>query len=116
MMSSTMDANAKPPAAPQSARPEAAAAPGAVLPLVKPRMRGVLHQYAFFVAVVLGAVLVIVAPDGRARVAAAIYAFAVSGLLGTSALYHRITWSTRARAWMRRLDHSMIFVLIAGTY
>jgi hemolysin III len=91
-------------------------APAAGLPLVKPRMRGVLHQYAFFVSLVLGAVLVIVAPDGRARLAVAIYAFAVSGLLGTSALYHRITWSTRARAWMRRLDHSMIFVLIAGTY
>ena len=86
------------------------------LPLVKPRMRGVLHQYAFFVSVVLGAVLVVVADGGRARVAAAIYAFAVSGLLGTSALYHRVTWSVGARAWMRRLDHSMIFVLIAGTY
>jgi hemolysin III len=88
----------------------------AVPALVKPRMRGVLHQYAFFVSVVLGAVLVIVAPDGRARLATAIYAFAVSGLLGTSALYHRVTWPPRARAWMRRLDHSMIFVLIAGTY
>src|SRR4051812_7531104 len=86
------------------------------LPLVKPRLRGVLHQYAFFVSVVLGAALVIVANGGRARLAAAIYAFAVSGLLGTSALYHRVTWSTRARSWMRRLDHSMIFVLIAGTY
>jgi hemolysin III len=79
-------------------------------------MRGVLHQYAFFVSVVLGAVLVIAAGSGRARAATGIYAFAVSGLLGTSALYHRITWSQRARAWMRRLDHSMIFVLIAGTY
>jgi hemolysin III len=88
----------------------------AVLPLVKPRMRGVLHQYAFFVSLVLGAALVIVAGSGRARLAAGIYAFAVSGLLGTSALYHRVTWSKRARAWMRRLDHSMIFVLIAGTY
>jgi hemolysin III len=88
----------------------------AVPVLVKPRMRGVLHQYAFFVSVVLGALLVILAGDGRSRVAAAIYAFAVSGLLGTSALYHRVTWSKRARAWMRRLDHSMIFVLIAGTY
>jgi hemolysin III len=88
----------------------------AALPLVKPRMRGVLHQYAFFVSLVLGAALVIVAGDGRARLATGIYAFAVSGLLGTSALYHRVTWSTRARAWMRRLDHSMIFVLIAGTY
>jgi hemolysin III len=85
------------------------------LPL-KPSMRGVLHQYAFFVSLVLGAAIVILAPDGKARLAAAIYAFAVSSLLGTSALYHRITWRPRARAWMRRLDHTMIFVLIAGTY
>jgi hemolysin III len=41
---------------------------------------------------------------------------AVSGLLGTSALYHRHNWGPKARRWMRRLDHSMIFVLIAGTY
>jgi hemolysin III len=82
----------------------------------KPRLRGVLHQYSFFVSLVLGSALVILAPDGKARVAAAIYAFAVSGLLGTSALYHRVTWPPRARMWMRRLDHSMIFVLIAGTY
>src|SRR5919112_6181489 len=87
-----------------------------IKPLPKPRLRGVLHQYAFFVSLVLGAVLVILAPDAEARAAAAIYAFAVSGLLGTSALYHRLTWRPRARAWMRRLDHSMIFVLIAGTY
>jgi hemolysin III len=85
------------------------------LPL-KPRLRGVLHQYSFFVSLVLGSAIVILAPDGKARVAAAIYAFAVSGLLGTSALYHRVTWRPKARAWMRRLDHSMIFVLIAGTY
>jgi hemolysin III len=49
-------------------------------------------------------------------VAASIYAAAVSALLGTSALYHRVTWRPAARRWMRRLDHSMIFVLIAGTY
>ena len=85
-------------------------------PPVKPRLRGVLHQYSFFVSLMLGAVIVILAPPGKARVAAAIYAFAVSGLLGTSALYHRVTWRPAARAWMRRLDHSMIFVLIAGTY
>jgi hemolysin III len=82
----------------------------------KPRLRGVIHQYAFFVALVLGAALVALAPDGRARVAAAIYAASVAGLLGTSALYHRRDWTVRARMWMRRLDHSMIFVLIAGTY
>ena len=101
---------------PRSENPPATPGPNpAGLPL-KPRWRGVLHQYAFFVSVVLGAALVILAPDGEARLAASIYAFSVSGLLGTSALYHRITWRPRARAWMRRLDHSMIFVLIAGTY
>jgi hemolysin III len=84
--------------------------------ILKPRWRGVLHQYAFFVAVILGAALVIAADGGRARVAALVYAVGLAGLLGTSALYHRVTWaSQRARMWMRRLDHSMIFVLIAGT-
>jgi hemolysin III len=82
----------------------------------KPRLRGVIHQYAFFVALVLGACLVVLAPGGRPRLAAAIYAASVAGLLGTSALYHRRDWAPRARMWMRRLDHSMIFVLIAGTY
>jgi hemolysin III len=83
---------------------------------VKPRLRGVVHEYAFFVSLACGAALVVAATDGRARVAAVIYAFAVSALLGTSALYHRVTWRPAARRWMRRLDHSMIFVLIAGTY
>ena len=84
---------------------------------VKPRFRGVSHQYAFFVFLVLGTVLVIAAPNGRATLAAAIYAASVAGLLGTSAVYHRVNWRRpSARAWMRRLDHSMIFVLIAGTY
>jgi hemolysin III len=83
---------------------------------VKPRLRGVLHEYAFFVSLACGLALIFAAADGRARVAAAIYAAAVSALLGTSALYHRVTWRPRARRWMRRLDHSMIFVLIAGTY
>jgi hemolysin III len=84
---------------------------------VKPRLRGVSHQYGFYVSLVFGTALVIAAPAGRATLAALIYACAVSGLLGTSALYHRIDWRRpRARAWMRRLDHSMIFVLIAATY
>ncbi len=83
---------------------------------IKPRLRGVLHKYAFFVSLVCGVALILAASDGRARLAATIYAAAVSGLLGTSALYHRVTWRPTARRWMRRLDHSMIFVLIAGTY
>ncbi len=83
---------------------------------MKPRLRGVLHEYGFFVSLAGGVALILAASDGKARVAAAIYALALSGLLGTSALYHRVTWGPTARRWMRRLDHSMIFVLIAGTY
>ena len=84
---------------------------------VKPRMRGVSHQWAFFVALVAGAALVIAAPSGRATLAATIYALSVVAMFGASALYHRIDWkSIGARRWMRRLDHSMIYVLIAGTY
>jgi hemolysin III len=87
------------------------------LPAIKPRFRGVLHQWAFFVSVVAGAVLVLVAPAGRATLATAIYALTVAGLFGVSAIYHRVNWiSTTARRWMRRLDHSMIFLVIAGTY
>jgi hemolysin III len=84
--------------------------------LVKPSLRGVSHQYAFFVSVACGMGLILAASGGRARLAATIYAVAVSGLLGTSALYHRVTWRPKARRWMKRLDHSMIFVLIAATY
>jgi hemolysin III len=86
------------------------------LPPARPRLRGVIHQWSFFVALAAGAALVALAPAGRATAASAVYAVALAGLLGTSALYHRITWRPRARAWLRRLDHSMIFVLIAGTY
>ncbi len=82
----------------------------------KPRLRGVSHEYAFFVSIATGVALIAAASDARARLAASIYAGAVTALLGTSALYHRVTWRPRARRWMRRLDHSMIFVLIAGTY
>ena len=87
------------------------------LSLTKPRLRGVSHQWAFFVSLASGAALVVAAPAGQPRLAAAIYALSVAALFGTSALYHRITWGTQAaRRWMRRLDHSMIFFLIAGTY
>jgi hemolysin III len=86
-------------------------------PAAKPKLRGVSHQWAFVVSLLTGAVLVLLAPNGEALLAAAIYAISVAALFGTSALYHRINWrSLSARRWMRRLDHSMIFVLIAGTY
>jgi hemolysin III len=86
-------------------------------PSLRPRLRGVLHQWAFVVSLAAGVCLVLGAGSVRARVATAVYALSVAALFGTSALYHRVDWRTiGARRWMRRLDHTMIFVLIAGTY
>jgi hemolysin III len=86
-------------------------------PLLKPRLRGVLHQWAFAASVAAGVSLVLHAGSARARLAVSVYALSVAALFGTSALYHRIDWRTLgARRWMRRLDHTMIFVLIAGSY
>jgi hemolysin III len=80
-------------------------------------MRGVLHQWAFPASLAAGTVLLLEAGSARARIAILIYALSVAALLGTSAMYHRIDWRTlAARRWMRRLDHTMIFVLIAGSY
>jgi len=84
---------------------------------VKPRLRGVSHQWAFVVSLFLGAGLIVAAKTPKATLAVAIYALSLSALLGTSALYHRVDWKRpQVRRWMRRLDHSMIFFLIAGTY
>jgi len=82
---------------------------------VKPKLRGYIHQYGFFVALALGIGLVAFADGLEAKIAALIYVLSVAGVLGTSALYHRITWSVPARIRMRKLDHSMIFVMIGGT-
>jgi hemolysin III len=75
-----------------------------------------LHQIAFFFAIPQGIALVAMAAGWLARVAAVVYSLSLAGLYGVSALYHRLKWSPRARERMKRLDHSMIFVLIAGTY
>jgi len=83
---------------------------------VKPLLRGTLHQGAFMVALVVGALFVAYAEGGRRRVAASVFAGSVAAMLGASALYHRITWSPRARPWMRRIDHAGIYLLIAGSY
>jgi hemolysin III len=83
-------------------------------------MRGWLHFWSFVVSIVSGAVLVAVAAalvGAGAALATAVYSVTILGLFGVSALYHRYTWRTpRARAIMKRLDHSMIFLFIAGTY
>jgi hemolysin III len=82
----------------------------------RPRFRGVLHQYAFFAALVFGALLVAFAEGGIARISAFVFALSVAVMLGVSALYHRIIWPPGPRRWIRRLDHAAIFLLIAGTY
>ena len=85
--------------------------------LEKPRLRGVFHQYAFYVAFVAGVVIVALSDSGRELIATWIYAAALAAMFGVSALYHRVNWrSARVRKWMRRLDHSTILLLIAGTY
>jgi hemolysin III len=88
---------------------DAAAAP-------TPRLRGRIHQVAFWVSVPAGIVLVLLAEGPVQTAVAAIYALSLSAVFGSSAAYHRGAWSERARRWMRRLDHSMIFVLIAASY
>ncbi len=85
-------------------------------------MRGWLHAYAFFVAIAAGVVLCSLAAASTHRTGAApliscaIYSLTVCGLFGISALYHRRVWSPTGYRVMRRLDHSMIFIFIAGTY
>lgn len=91
----------------------------AVLVDLKPRLRGWLHAYAAAISIATGAALIAVAAALRGDPAGAttgIYAATVTLLFGTSALYHRLDWTPAARRLMKRLDHSMIFVFIAGTY
>jgi hemolysin III len=82
----------------------------------RPRLRGVLHQAAFVVAVAIGPLLVLAADGTRRRVVAGVFAASVAACFGASALYHRVTWSPHMRLWMRRVDHAGVYLLIAGTY
>ena len=83
---------------------------------VKPRLRGVAHELGFYVAVGAGATLVVTAEPGRARLAALVFSGCLVACLGASALYHRPTWTPGVRAWLARLDHACLYLLIAGTY
>jgi hemolysin III len=82
---------------------------------MKPRFRGHSHQHAFLVALGAGAML-IAASSSHAVLAVSVYVASLVSLFGVSALYHRPMWSESKRELFKRLDHSMIFVLIAGTY
>jgi hemolysin III len=95
---------------------------GAVMPslttpaIPKPLLRGVLHQIAFSISLVVGTLLIAGAHGTSRHAAAAVFAGSVALCFGISALYHRLTWTARARLWMRRLDHAGVYLLIAGTY
>jgi len=82
----------------------------------KPRWRGALHLVAFPVSLVAGGVLLAIADDPAERWACLVYTVAAAVLFGCSALYHRGTWDARTHVRLRRLDHSNIFLMIAGTY
>ena len=86
----------------------------------KPRLRGWIHLYSAGIAVAAGATLIAVSWAGssaRAGLATFVYAAATVAMFTVSATYHRVNWrSEAARKWMKRLDHSMIFVFIAGSY
>lgn len=88
----------------------------AALPAEKPLLRGVSHEIAAAVALAAWVGLALAAPSARALAAAHVYGASLFALFAVSALYHRPSWPPRARLLMRRLDHSAIFLLIAGTY
>jgi hemolysin III len=83
---------------------------------VIPRLRGTLHTHAAWVAGLLAATLIVLAPTGEARVAAGIYGIGLVALFTVSATYHRWAGDPRWKPWLRRMDHATIFVFIAASY
>ena len=86
------------------------------MPGPRPRLRGVSHRVAFYVAIAAGLALVASARDARTAATTAIYSVLLAGMFGVSATLHRADWGPRAFGWLRRADHAMIFAFIAGTY
>jgi hemolysin III len=82
----------------------------------KPTWRGWIHAGTFPLAIVLGAILLVAADGAAAKISCAVFVASSLLLFGISALYHRFTWSERARLTLKRLDHANIFLLIAGSY
>src|SRR5688500_7283225 len=87
-----------------------------VVDAVKPRLRGWLHAGMVPLTVAAGIVLIALAPNTSARIAATVFSVSAWLLFGTSAVYHRGNWSPRVAGVLKRMDHSNIFLIIAGTY
>ena len=83
--------------------------------MIKPSWRGWMHLVSFEISLVIGTLLLVAADGPRQITATAIYVGSVAGLFGASALYHRGNWSLAVRRILQRVDHFMIFVMIAGT-
>ncbi len=83
---------------------------------VKPKLRGWLHAGTVPLALAAGIVLLVLSPTVTTRVGSAIFAGTALLLFAVSAVYHRGNWSPKMMAFLRRFDHSNIFLLIAGSY
>jgi hemolysin III len=83
---------------------------------VKPRLRGLSHYYAFFLSLAAGTLLVATAPRGVATWTALVYGLSISAMLGASSLLHRGSWTIEQARILTKLDHTSIYLLIAGTY
>lgn len=84
--------------------------------LKRPRLRGRLHQVAFFISLIACGILIAKTQTEKGFIAGIIYSIGVLSMFGISALYHRVFWEPKPRAIMKRLDHSAIFILIAGSF
>lgn len=81
----------------------------------KPLLRGHFHQAGFFISIGACSMLIAKSSGTLTLISTLIYSISLMTLLGCSALYHRPQWSTKARAWLKKIDHAAIFILIAGT-
>lgn len=89
---------------------------GEVVAAVKPKLRGWLHAGTSPLALAAGIVLICLAPAGKAKVGAVVFTVTAVLLFATSAVYHRGTWSAKVHGVLKRMDHSNIFLIIAGSY
>ncbi len=115
-MSSRQAPRPQTPAARPSAPPSVGDRVEDVVAAVKPHLRGWLHAGSTPLVLAAGIVLVVLAPTAPARISASVFVVTAVLLFGTSAVYHRGTWSARTRVLLKRMDHSNIFLIIAGSY
>ena len=101
---------------PQSSALDGAAVRIAELLMIKPKWRGWIHTVTAPLALAAGVILVVLAPTLDRKVTSAIYALTGVLLFGISAVYHRGNWSPGVKIVLKRLDHTNIMLVIAGSY